>query len=423
MIEHLTSFLGNLITSFWWVALPPFLLFIFLDLWLWHKREKYKRGLKWNLLEVVAPKEIIQTPKSMEQIFSAMHAIYTFGILPRAKWAEGAVENWMSFEIVGRAGAIHFYIRTLEKYRNLVESAVFSQYPEAEINLVPESEDYVNQFSMVLPNKTYDIWGTDFVLAREDGYPIRTYEFFEHPVKEEKRIDPLAIITEAMSRLESSEAIWLQFLIRPNDNSWIDKAKKLIAELMGEKKEGDIIFGWVGIITNEVAHLFKNFFLAWVTPPVWPGPEEEKKEKNERKVLTPGTRNIIEAIENKISKIGFDFVLRFVYIDRRDRFSGSNIASIMGAIRQENTNNMNAFRPNMATMTIGMEPFKNFKIRRKQRKLYAYYRTREFPNKFSVLSTEELATIYHYPIGEVKSPTLRRTMAKKGGPPLDLPIT
>lgn len=418
---EIVIFLLKFIESYWWVFVPFFLFFVFLDIWLFYKREHYKKSIKWTLLEVRLPKEVEKTPKAMEQIFAAMHATYSFGILPRDKWLRGKVENWMSFEIAGRAGAVYFFIRVPEDYRNLLESAIYAQYPDAEITLVPEEDDYVNQFPAVLPDDTYDVWGTDFVLARNNAYPIRTYEYFEHPVREEKRIDPIASITEVMSKLESSEAIWLQLLIRPTGDKWVEKAKEVVDELLGQKKKPEYALSWIEKGVRELVIFIFNFFKAFFEHPQWE--EEEKKEEKEvKKEISPGQRKVIEAIENKMSKIGFEAALRFVYIDRKDSFTRKNISGVMGALRQFNTYDMNALKPNLKTMPLARAPFRKMKILHKKRMLYTSYRLREFPKEFSVLNTEELATLYHFPIGGVKSPMLRRVAVKKGGLPSDLPI-
>jgi hypothetical protein len=61
--------------------------------------------------------------------------------------------------------------------------------------------------------------------------------------------------------------------------------------------------------------------------------------------------------------------------------------------------------------------------------LFNAYRERRFgvynkikQEKFSVLTPEELATIYHFPITSVEAPNLKRIETKRGGPPSGLPI-
>lgn len=398
----------------WWIIIPIVLLFIFLEVWLIYIRGYYFNNIKWVLLRIKTPKETLQSPKAMEQIFAAVNVTYSFGIRPEDKWLKGMVENWISFELVGDADGINFFIRIREDYRNALESAIYAQYPNAEIEAV---QDYTDFLPLILPNDNLDIFGTDFVLARDDGYPIRTYPYFEAKEPEEK-IDTISIITEAMSRLKEGERIWLQLLIRPINDAWKKKAEKLKDELFGRKAVGK----------PGLAAQLLNFFIALIEAPfkVPKWTDQEKPEKPMFSLLTKGEQDIVKGIEEKISKIGFESVIRFIYIDDRAKFSRDNISAVFGAFQQFNTLNMNGLKPNLDVMTITRGLYKNvFKKRRihyRKRRVYESYRMRLFPAKFSVLNTEELATLYHFPTIIVEAPMLRPVEFKKSAPPTNLPI-
>ncbi|MEK7087054.1 MAG: hypothetical protein AAB935_02215, partial [Patescibacteria group bacterium] len=176
-----------------------------------------------------------------------------------------------------------------------------------------------------------------------------------------------------------------------------------------------------GSLFGGLGEFLKNLIVAPVENPVWG--EESSPVKKEASETSSGKRKIIEAIEDKTAKLGFDFVWRFIYIDRRDAFTSSNISAMWGAIRQFGTLNLNLFKPNLKSLTIvrGV-PFKKNRIMRKKRFLYDNYRIRHFPKIFSVLNTEELATIYHFPLTSVKPPLLRKIESKRGSPPPELPV-
>ncbi len=65
--------------------------------------------------------------------------------------------------------------------------------------------------------------------------------------------------------------------------------------------------------------------------------------------------------------------------------------------------------------------FANERTFEKKKKLYRQYREREFMEKYVILNTEELATLYHLPGINVKAPAVPRVDAKKGQPPMGLP--
>lgn len=397
----------------WWVIVPVLLAGIFWRLWMFHIRTAYVEGMKWSLLRIKTPQDNAKTPKAMEQIFTAVHGSYSFGVRPKDKYWKGVVENWHTFEIVGDATGVRFYIRTPEAFRNMVESAVYSHYPGTEIELV---EDYIADLPVLLPNNTFDLFGTEFVLARDDGYPIKTYPDFDAQESEEK-LDSISTIVEVLSKLKGNERIWLQLLIRPNDNSWKKKADALRDKLAGRKEEKKLSVG------EKAVEFLRNLVLAPIRDPEWA--EESKPEKPMLGTLTRGEQEIIKAIEDKQSKMGFDSVLRFLYVSEKAEFDPSNISSIMGALRQFNTLHLNGFKPNLDAMTITRGVFKNaFKKQRvyaKKRNIYDAYKFRDFPDEFSILNIEELATLYHFPSFIIESPGLQPIEFKRGAPPPNLP--
>ncbi len=400
----------------WWILLPLALAFIFWDFWKLYVYVSYLRSLKWVLLEIKIPAVTEKTPKAMEQVFAAIYSMYSYGYNFMQKYWEGhLVEDFASFELVGSGGGIHFYIRIPEQYRNIIESAIYSQYPDAEIH---QAEDYTNLMPRTLPNKIYDLMGFDYHLAKEDPYPIRTYEYFESP-QEEKRLDPVSAITEVMSKLKDDEALWIQIFVRPTGDAWKKKGEELRDKLAGRSKPTASLS-----FPQNIWHFLKNLLIAAIEHPVWP--EEKKQEKADRLLmLTSGERDIIEEIERKISKIGFEVSIRFIYIDKRESFTRLNVAAAMSTFNQFNTLNLNGLRPNIDTMTVirgNIKWFKKSRLWARKRRMHDNYRRMRWPRKRSILNTEELATLYHVPTFVVEAPLLRRLGAKKGEPPAGLPV-
>lgn len=394
--------------------MPLALIFIFWEFWQYYVYVNYLRSQKWVLLEIKIPPAIEKTPKAMEQIFAAAYSVYSYGFRFWQKYWEGHLqEDFISFELVGYAGGVHFYVRTPEGYRNLIESAIYSQYPDAEIFL---AQDYRELMPKTLPNEVYDIWGTDYHLAKDDAYPIRTYFYFEEAVKE-KRLDPIAAITEVMSKLKEDEALWIQIFIRPTGDDWKKKGEVLRDALVGRKKPGSP----PGFF-EKIWLFLKNLIIAPIEHPVWPEDQKKEEQQSRMLLLTPGEKDVIEALENKISRLGFQTNIRFIYIDKRESFTRSNVAATMSTFQQFNTQNLNSLRPNIDTLTIARGIFKKRKLWYRKRRLYDSYQKLMWPRKKSILNIEELATLYHFPSIVVESPLLRRVAAKKGEPPAGLPI-
>lgn len=406
---------GSVWDQIWWIVLLVIAVMLFWHWWEEYLTFKFLSSINWKLLEIKVPKNVLQTPRSMEQIFAAAHAPYSYGLKFLERHWEGKREWPMVFEMVGIGGDIHFYLRVPAQHQNLMESAIYSQYPEAEITEIPASQDYVKQMPAVLPNKIFDLFGIEFYLQKPNPYPIRTYIMFEDPI-EERRVDSIGILTELMSKLKNDEQIWIQIIIRPIDDSWTKEGKEIIDKIMGRDKKKEAGPPLFGVSMQE----------AILSPIEHPSLEVEKK-KNDKDfkfvILSPSEKEAAEGIEKKMAKLGFETMIRFLYIDRRDSFSRDNVMGIMGAFRQYSTQNLNLLRPNKKTMTGAVHGmFKKLRLNLRRRIIYERYTWKSLGAKKAILNIEELATIYHFPITNITSPQLNRTEAKKGSPPSTLPL-
>ena len=57
---------------------------------------------------------------------------------------KGKFRPWFSLELVSIEGEVHFYIWTQPKFRKLIESQFYSQYPGVEI--LKKQRDYTKKF-------------------------------------------------------------------------------------------------------------------------------------------------------------------------------------------------------------------------------------------------------------------------------------
>ena len=422
----------------WWFLLPIILFLILRDQWLIFIRINKIKKMEWITLELFVPDEVLKTPKAMEQVFASLYSIYSFGRFKKflAKWFDGDIDEWVSFEIVGFDRGMHFYVRTSKKYQNLIESSIYSQFPNAEITQV---EDYMERLPETMPNSTYDMWGAEFGFVKDNVYPIKTYPDFEETI-DERRIDPVASLAEVMSRLNPDEYVLMQFVFSPagkvTGQDLEKQGKEVIDELIGAKKK---VKDKQNIFLSFFAGLFEflvNLSLALFKNPEWKnelGEKDEKKDKDFAKT-SKGQSRIIESIENKFGKLFFETSVRVIYIDRRDSFTRLNVSAIMGYFNQFNTPALNSFKPTLASYTKPLGRFvpfiKEMFTNASKRNMYFRYKYRYLgisnhvsdKEKLPILSTEELATMFHFPITGVEAPSLRRLASKKGEPPSTLPI-
>lgn len=401
----------------WWWAGPIVLFWLFKILWKKYSLGQYLETMEFVMLEIKPPRNVERSPRTMEQIFAALHGVWSSPNLID-KYVKGRwIQSYLSFEIQGVNGEMHFYVRCERKFRNFIESLIYSQYPEAEIY---EVEDYTLSVPKNVPNPEWDLWGVDFKLAKDDAYPIRTYKFFQEDVTK-GMIDPLAEIADVIAALPPGQQIWIQIIVTPEpDKDWQGAAAKLAAKLAGRaiKKEPFIIFRFF----TEVWEIIRNSFSYIFKPEIEFASEEKKEEQPLMFRMTPGEQEVLRAVEESITKKGYRTKLRFIYIGRREGFDRGFISGINGAMQQFNDMMLNSLVHDNETKTFANYIWIEPRMRYAQRKIFTRYLDRDMDGPTFVLNSEELATIFHMPDISVVSPAIARVTAKKGGAPINLPL-
>lgn len=197
-------------------------------------------------------------------------------------------------------------------------------------------------------------------LKKENYYPIKTYK--------ELSVDPLASLTSALAKMQKDEAAAIQILISPSEGGW--------------KKEGSAYISQI-----------------------------KKSESDPEKAKFATSARTLEAIESKISKSGFVANLRVVVVSDDDSKAKGHLENIMSAFSQFNSD---------------LNSFSSRKIRRKgafvENFLYRYQSLFHFKgNRESVLNSEELATIFHFPNRQITTPHIHWLYSKTAPAPQEIP--
>jgi len=378
------------------------------------QKAKYAAKISYTMLAVHVPRDSEQTPLAMEHIFAQVASVYS----SKSWWEEkigGEFNPGFSFEIVSLGGIIYFYIHTPSKYRDLIEAAIYSQYPDCEII---ETTDYADQVSV--PSEEYDVTGTEFQLKKHWAYPIRTYKQFEDKLAEITFKDPLSGFFEAMNTLSQGEQIWVQFLVFPCGDKWQEKGAEVISKITGKKITAK------ASSTDKLIEASMSWPKAFVEQATGVGFEEAKpvdKKKEEKKDLTPGDKKVLEAVQEKLAKIGFQCKIRVIYVGRHDVFSKGRMSAVKGALHQFGSLDLNQFKGLKAVVPKKNTLLNPGRAKSMKRMLVSAYRKRSGTGGTPFyLNTEELATVYHFPMRDVKAPLLKRTEAKRMQPPTDLPL-
>lgn len=413
--------IGQLFSIGGYLVFVYLLLYLALNFYVEYRQNKATKDWHYVLLAVDVPPLNIQTPKGVEQMFTHLAGAYDKPDIA-GKFRGGYDQRKFSFEIISIEGYIQFLIRTEAAFRELVEAAIYAQYPEAEIT---EVQDYVDFVPVTFPNNEYDAYAVDFGLANDNAYPIRSYKEFEHTIsKDEPLKDPMSAVLESFSRIGPGEQLWMQIIIEPVGSEWKEKAIKKIKEVIGEKVDSGGGSKIADAITGASAK-----FLEGVGDQIFgreaseSGGDEKKGPKNELQFLTPGQGKIVEAMEQKISQVGFETKIRAVYLARKEVFRTTRgVNALVGALNQFNVPTANSI---VGTYSTSASYF--FKKRREDARknllLQAYKKRKPSPGgKKFIFNPHELATVWHFPMSTVKTPLIQKVQTKQSEPPVELPM-
>ncbi|MBI4153376.1 type IV secretion system DNA-binding domain-containing protein [Candidatus Woesebacteria bacterium] len=197
-------------------------------------------------------------------------------------------------------------------------------------------------------------------LSRGSFYPLKTFK--------ELPTDPMAALTSALAKMGEGEAAAIQILLSPRDPSW--------------QKEGR------GFISDT-----------------------KKQESDPEKAKFATSAKTLEAIESKIGKPGFETSIRMVVVSGTSEMAKTHLSNISAAFEQ---------------FSGELNGFKGRKIRSKgsfmDDFLYRYQPMfHVFGNHSSILNSEELATIYHFPNKQVTTPHIYWLYSKTAPAPSEIP--
>lgn len=430
------SFISLVINVFLWILPVPALFLLgwaTWKFWLHYIQQNFISGITWTVLEIVPPRDVLRSPQSMELFLT--NGLYHWSMKGGLEqYWQGAVWFWFSLEIVSIEGQVHFYIRTPSRVKDLIETQMYAQYPQAQVKVV---DDYTAAVDEITPKSKWNLWGCEFKLERPEAYPIRTYTSYglDKDPKEEYKIDPISPVIEFFGSAQKGEQMWLQIVVRPTKKRFRDHGKWF--------KYHD----WVVESQMELDRVLEPYMSQKLA----------LHDKVATEVRAPNFLNpIVEGITEKMHKIGFDTGIRVCYVATKEVFPygtrTNNSRNIRLIFRQYANPFMNSFARHNSTQADAYSGYfpasKRTVMRLANRHLHAY-REREFfhlPMRhrifnqhnffwpfdllfkpylhpvYFVLNVEELATIWHFPGQILKVPTLERIESKEAAPPTNLPI-
>ncbi len=416
-----------------WVV---FLIGFFYVLWKMYFSEikhQFIHNIEWEFLHIKVPKENRVSTLAVESVFAQMHALQSNPTTVQ-KYTEGASQPWYSLEIVSLGGKINFILRIPKKIRHVVEAAFYAQYPNIEIS---EINDYMENFEYD-PEKTtdVDIWGTEVLLTEDFTLPIKTYKDFEHPTSEEKIIDPLGPLFETLALIQPYEFMGVQMLLLPvADDEWKSASDKKVKDLIGEEMPHETTF--TGTLLKPLDAFAKLSYREMVLGGGGHGHgADEKVQKNNWMSMTDTEKERVGLVERKAGKAGYKTKIRWLYVAPKDKFDATKKSMLPGAYRHFSTPQSNKLKPDVKKTWTGVEhkispdlekPYIDYLVNKRKRRIFHGYKDRDthLGNPMFVLNTEEIATLYHFPITTETTgvpSAVERVESKRSQAPANLPI-
>ncbi len=408
-----------------WIPFAVVFLYGAKEIWMDYITGKWASKQKFILLAIDIPRDNAQSPLAVENIFTYLASTHGSFNLIETYW-EGKFILSISLEIVSIDGYTQFLVHAPVHTRDIVETAFYSQYPEAEIT---EVNDYVEMMPKNFPDDQYDLWGTEFNFAQKWVYPIKTYESFMHQMgrPEEHFKDPMALLMDLCSSLKKGEQLWWQNVITAEGFEWTKECDKEIDKILGKKPPTK------DNILDKLSNMFLGFLdvFSETVFPLWGDVDDKKTEtvSEEKKMidLKPDEKEKIEAINAKKSKTAFKLKSRFVYIAEKEIMNKPKVVNgFVGFMKQFTDLNLNNLKPEIPKTGVSAAYFfVEKRLNSRKNKLIRNYRSRSSLSGVTpgVINIEELATIWHFPIDAVvKAPLIQKAAGRKAEPPTSLPF-
>lgn len=308
----------------------------------------------------------------MEQLLASLKSLYASTL---SGWLFG--QEYLSLEYVAHKQEIYFYIVVPKKARLLVEKQIIGFYPDAFVEETPEINIFEDRST---------IEGEIMKLKKAEQFPIRTYQKLES--------DSMNAILSALGKLWEENSAAIQILMRPVDDDWQEKIKKLIRKT--EKKHHGSHFSWnplewIGILID----LFTR------------DPSEERAKEEPKDDEDPIDDEGL--MKEKVKKTGYATTIRII-TTWQDRASvHAELENIISSFSQFASPAYNRFKA----------------VKRKSLSLLVHhYIFRQFAwwQHAPIMNSEEIATLYHFPASKYnRQPEIRWQRFKLIKAPTNIP--
>ncbi len=298
----------------------------------------------------------------------------------------------VSFEIANPSNSeeIFFYVAIAKKFRGTIEKQIHSYFPSASI-------EKISDYTIFSPGS----FTASAVLELKNKFalPIKTYE--------NMNIDPLNELSNSLSKFRTEEeGAAVQLVIAPAKRGWQTLGKTIAHKMQQGKRLKDVhsnsIISKVGSDISKGAGDFVNTMISSNNKSG--GNDMERRENIQ---LTPEEQELIKSIENKSSKAGFMVNIRLLASAGSQQRADEILSQIENSFSQFENYGINFFKVKKRVRSKGVSfdyIFRNFN-----------------EDNAMILNTEEIASIFHFPISTTETPKIKWLKAGAAPPPINIP--
>lgn len=390
--------IGSTFSYFFWIILAVvFLLLARYVVYKYFSRHKYIEHVIYKVRlpkDKPVDKEREQTTQQLHEDIAVAEAFFsTIGGLRAERgfrsWIFGRQDHF-AFEMVASNKIISFYVVAPKYMSRYLEQQVEAYYPEA---VLEEIEDY-NIF-----HPYGSIVAGTIKTSRNYIFPIKTYKKTD--------TDPLNSILNVLSKLQEDDGIAIQFIARSAKKSWHYLGRDVVRKAHRTQSLGEGL-RYLGILgKTELSRWFLDFFHAM--KPKMDKNNPTQQQYNMYKRFTAMEEEMLKGIEEKNSKAGLDINLRIVVNAANKGRATTYLENIASTLQQYNYYQFGNI-------------FNNRVNKRNQKKLVKDFIFRRFSDSQSfLLNTEELCSLYHFPLPGAETPNIEWLIAKHAAAPTNIP--
>lgn len=357
------------------------------------------------VFEIKLPSEVFKSPEAMEFVLTQIFNKASPDNLMET-YIAGKRPLPFSFELVSRGGDVRFYATTPKKNGQALLEALYGQYPGIEVKEL--DLDYTAEIPSDL--KGWAMLSFHLTKKKPAPYPIKTYIDFgmDKLPKEQEKVDPMTPMLEMLGSIKPDQQLWIQFLFKAHRESSFKN---------GQLTAGDT---WEKDVKAEIDKIMKRDSATKAGPAELEGMPR----------LTTGERDTVEAMERNVSKEAFEFACRVVYLGKGEsNYDGSLIGRFLRSFAATEIKDRNGIGPRWRTdfnYKFISDPFGKRLPALKKEELGEYKKRKLDPKvgamQWTIMTTEEIATIFHLPGQVALTPTLNRVPSTRGEAPSNLPI-